>query len=165
VREPREDDLEAFFRIHGDPRTNVYWPEGTFKQLKQARIALDSILDEWHQYGIGYWTVTPVGSDEAIGFSGLRVKPAGPSDYFNLYYRYTPEVWGQGIARDVAARAMALAGERWPQRPVVARMRGKNIPSQRVALSVGLTRAGHDSLGRTLFCDRRLYPSFLELLR
>jgi len=48
---------------------------------------------------------------------------------------------------------------------VIARMRGTNLPSQRVALAVGLTRAGQDSQGRTLFSDRRLYPSFLELLR
>jgi RimJ/RimL family protein N-acetyltransferase len=165
VRQPREADLEALFRIHADPRTNVHWPEGAFKEMEQARKILETMLDERHSYGIGYWAVTPADSDEVIGFSGLRVKPAGYSDYFNLYYRCTPEVWGQGIARDVAGRALAIARERWPERPVVARMRGANLPSQRVALSVGLTRAGHDSQGRIFFSDRRLYPSFMELLR
>ena len=139
VRQPREADLEALFRIHADPRTNVHWPEGAFKEMEQARKILETMLDERHSYGIGYWAVTPADSDEVIGFSGLRVKPAG--------------------------RALAIARERWPERPVVARMRGANLPSQRVALSVGLTRAGHDSQGRIFFSDRRLYPSFMELLR
>ena len=165
IRPPRDSDLEALFRIHSDPRTNVHWPEGALKELGQASKVLETMLDEWSHYGIGYWTVTTEDPDEVIGFSGLRVKPAGYTDFFNLYYRYTPEVWGRGIARDVAGRAMALAKERWPARPVIARMRGTNLPSQRVALAVGLTRAGQDSQGRTLFSDRRLYPSFLELLR
>lgn len=164
VRAMRESDLDVFFQIHSDPRTNVHWPEGAFKDVDWAKVLLDRIIDEWRERGISYWAVTSAASDEVIGFSGLRPKQVDGSDYFNLYYRLTPEVWGQGIARDVAGRALALARANWPERPVVARMRGTNLPAQRVALAVGLTRAGHDSRGRTLFADRRLYPSFLELL-
>lgn len=164
VRAPRESDIDAVYRIHADPRTNTHWPERAIGTVEQAHGLLALMLEDWQQHGIGYWAVTTE-EDEVIGFSGLRVKPAGDSDYLNLYYRYAPEVWGQGIARHVAGQAVALAHEQWPDRPVIARMRGTNLPSQRVALAVGLSRAGNDSQGRVIFADRRLYPSFLELLQ
>ena len=164
VRVPREEDLDAFFRIHADPQTNIHSRDGGTENLEQARGMLGVVMDSWRQDGIGYWTVTD-DEDRVIGFSGLRVKQAGPADYLNLYYRYTPEVWGQGIAKHVASLAMALAREQWPQRPVIARTRATNIPAQRVALAVGLARTGHDSDGRVVFADRRLYPSFFATLR
>ena len=165
VREPRPSDLDAVLRIHADPRTNIHWPQGAVRNIGQAEEVLAVMLRCWREDGIGYWAVTYGGEESVIGFSGVRVKPARTSDYFNLYYRYAPEYWGRGIARDVAGRALVLAHEFSSERPVIARMRGTNLPSQRVALAIGLTRAGHDSMGRVLFADRRLYPSLLESLR
>lgn len=165
VRKPQQSDLDAVYRIHSDPRTNTHWPEGAIRDIEQAQGLLDLILEGWAAHGIGYWAVTTEDEDQVIGFSGVRIKAAGSSDYFNLYYRYAPEYWGRGIARDIAGRALALAHELNADRPVVARMRGTNLPSQRVALAVGLTRAGQDSQGRTLFADRKLFPSVLESLQ
>ena len=134
------------------------------RDLTQARDMLEVFVRAWREDGICYWAVTAEDDDEPIGFAGLRLKVVNGTEHFNLYYRLAPHYWGRGIGREIAGRAVALAHERWPDRPVIARMRDSNIPAQRVAKAVGLKRAGFDSRGRILFADRPLYPSFLEQL-
>ena len=56
----------------------------------------------------------------------------------NLYYRFSPDVQGNGYATELARVALAAAKAVRPERPVVAFMLEHNTASWRVAERVGM---------------------------
>lgn len=75
-----------------------------------------------------------------IGFTGVSHRIIRGRPALNLYYRYSPAVWGQGLATEGALEAVRLAEELLPGLPVVAYTSVDNIGSQRTALAAGLER-------------------------
>lgn len=92
------------------------------------------------EHGIGYWFVSTLDSPQVIGVSGVRVMEWSGKQVLNLYYRYGPEVWGQGYATELASQALQVAHEHLPELPVIARVRPNNFSSRQVAERVGLLR-------------------------
>lgn len=142
LREPSLDDLEVVHRIQADPATNVYNPAGPVRHSAQTQ----GMIEDWRQArvatGFGYWTVRESCDGPLIGVGGLTGKTIDGVPVLNLYYRFTPEAWGQGYATELAVAALNLASSADPPRPVVAVCREANAPSRRVAERAGLVPAG-----------------------
>ena len=164
LRAPVPEDLDDVFRLHSDPRTYEHWPESVLREPWQAQQLLDELIAGWERHGVSYWVISDTAANQMVGMGGLRVKSRDGNAHYNLYYRLFPEFWGNGIATEVAKRAIAVGHDLRPEYPVVARTRGNNIPAQRTARAAGLSRAGNDSQGRLVFADRPLYPSVIEQL-
>jgi RimJ/RimL family protein N-acetyltransferase len=139
LRRPRPDDVDAVFRIHGDPRTNLHNPDGPQRDRREAEAMLAFFLAHWEEHGFGYWAVEDGGA-RVIGFGGLMRRPRGDGEVLNLYYRFEPEAWGRGYATEVALAAVELARSRHAAIPVVAKTRPANEAAKRVALRAGLVR-------------------------
>lgn len=160
-----EDDLEALVAIQGDPATNEHSPTGPLRDHDAGRTKLASWIADWQNRGIGYWAVeqpSDTGKSTVIGFGGVHYIPAGNGEVFNLHYRFTPAVWGNGYASRLAGAARDLAAAHDPRAPVIARMAPTNRSSERVAQRIGLSYAGNDHWGRYVFADRELDISVLE---
>ncbi len=140
LRRPRSTDGAAMFAIHGDPATNRHNPHGPDPDLATSEELLQSWLQHWEAYGFGYWAVTFPQSENIIGFGGVEHRVWCERDILNLYYRFTPGVWGHGYATETAQTAVNLARKHLSQWPVIARTRTGNIPSIRTAERVGLVR-------------------------
>ena len=70
------------------------------------------------------------------------------SEVVNLFYRFNPAVWGSGLASEAASAVTGWAAQNILDRALVARIRPRNLASQRVAIRAGLARAEHmDALG------------------
>jgi len=133
-------DGPAMFAVHGDPLTNRHNPAGPDPDLATSEATLRGWLRRWEDDGYGYWAVGRVGTEVIIGFGGVRRLTWRDRDVLNLYYRLTPDVWGQGYATEVARTAVGLAQAYLPHLPVIARTRLDNIASQRTAERAGLRR-------------------------
>ncbi len=73
----------------------------------------------------------------------------GGLDVLNLFYRFDPSVWGQGLASEATTAVTAWAARERPELPVIARVRPANVASRDVARKASLTRAPHlDSHGQ-----------------
>lgn len=140
LHRPTHDDGVAMFRIHGDPATYRYSPISPDSDLATSEKGLQEWLIEWQDYGYGYWAVSLAHKEEVIGFGGISLMHWRDREALNLYYRFTPNAWGQGYASEMAQTAVSLAQTYLPQLPVIARIRDVNVASKRVAERAGLLR-------------------------
>ncbi len=135
---PLEDrDLDELIAIETDPATNAHRPSGPPSREEVGR-HLASFVNAWNEVGVGYWAVEFGGF--FIGVGGLRSFRFRARDAWNLYYRLRPNVWGQGLATEVAKEALVFAEELDPVLPVLARTRPSNVAAQRVAERAGMRR-------------------------
>lgn len=160
TRPVAEEDIEPLLAIQGDPAANEHNPAGCLQDRDRGRDKLAGWIADWRDRGIGYWAVEQSAGDDreksVIGFGGVHYIAAGPGEVFNLYYRFTPAVWGNGYASKVAKAACELASAHDPATPVIARMQPSNRASERVAQRVGLFYDGRDRWGRYVLADREL---------
>jgi len=143
LRAPVADDLAALFEIHHDPATNRYNPYGPDGDLAVSSARLAEWQAHWDEHGFGYWTIELAeGADRGpvVGFGGLRHADWLGRPVLNLYYRFGPDSWGRGYAKEMAVFAADAAAAAAPDLPVIARTKEDNIPSQRTALAAGLER-------------------------
>ncbi|HZZ88361.1 MAG TPA: GNAT family N-acetyltransferase [Caulobacteraceae bacterium] len=143
LRRPTEADLEAIWEVHADPKTNQFNPAGPMATRDHARGMLDSWDSHWDRYGFGYWAVCERGRpDRAIGFGGVMRKLVGEAEAFNLYFRFRPEVWGNGFAGEMGEAALALAFDRIGAAQVLGLVRPANEPSIRALVRLGMSPHG-----------------------
>lgn len=140
LRRLRPTDGAAMFAIHGDPATNLFNPYGPHPDVATSEEMLRECLQHWEEFGFGYWAVTFPQSENTIGFGGIEHRVWRDRSILNLYYRFTPSVWGHGYATELAQTAVTLARKYLPQWPVIARTRARNIASIRTAERAGLVR-------------------------
>ena len=136
----RAEDGSAMFAIHGDPKTNQYNPSGPDPNLAASEEYLQRWMQHWQDNGYGYWAVTLPETKDILGFGGVMRLHWRERDVLNLYYRFTPSVWGHGYATELAQTAVTLAQTHLPHLPVIARTRPENSPSTRTAERAGLHR-------------------------
>ena len=141
LRRPAPGDAAAVLAVHADPLACAHNPADALTTMAEAEELLGRWQDHWRRFGFGYWVVRRHGEPRVLGFCGLKVMTLRGEPVLNLFYRFDPACWGDGIATE-AARAVV----RWAAplgEPVVARVRPANVASQRVAERAGLTRAEH----------------------
>jgi RimJ/RimL family protein N-acetyltransferase len=154
LREPLRSDLVAVAEIAGDPRTSRYVPGGAVTDRDACDHLLRRWINDWATERIGYWLVEHRGAEAVIGWGGVRFVEAGELRLLNMAYRVALPYWGRGIATYVAERARAIAGERFPEIPVIARTAPENGASERRALKAGLQHVGCDRRGWYVLADR-----------
>ncbi|MGI8712548.1 MAG: GNAT family N-acetyltransferase [Solirubrobacteraceae bacterium] len=130
-------DLAAVVAISIDPRTNEHRPGGTPTRAHSEAIC-GRFMRDWDRYGIGYWVVQY--RAETVGIAGVMPVQLRGHDYWNLYYRFSPAVWGQGVASEATRAAISAATRHTPSRPVIARTRPSNEAAIQLALAVGMER-------------------------
>jgi RimJ/RimL family protein N-acetyltransferase len=139
LRAVRESDVDAVFRLHGDPEASRFRRSGPLRTLDAARELLALWLNDWAQHGVGYWAVERLEEPGVVvGICGVRHKELEGQQVLNLAYRLSPQLWGSGYATEVSRAALALCREHLPGIPVVALIDPRNTASIRVAQRLGM---------------------------
>jgi len=148
LRRPADVDVESIFAIHNDPETCLHNPSDALARFEEAEALYQRWDEQWRLCGYGYWVVRHQGSDQQLGFCGIKPMDLGGMRVLNLFYRFATTAWGQGIASEAAAAVTKWAFRYLPDVPLIARVRPANTGSQRVAIKAGLSRAEHlDGIG------------------
>lgn len=142
LRRPTMDDLALACELHGDPEANRFNPAGPDADPEVTAERLRSWLAGWDRDGISYHVVEVLSTGEAVGFTGVRYadardwgQPAEP--VLNLYYRFAPVAWGRGYAAECGRTVLDWTRVHRPDRPVVVITTPDNLPSLKVARSLG----------------------------
>lgn len=171
--------VRAVYAIQSDPDTWEHLPEGRETDISQSRAFMDGYARSWQDRGLGWWAATllvPLGTVPAetlVGVGGCGVRlPQIPA--WNLGYRFTPAVWGHGLAGEIGRAAIAAAGQADPEIPIVARALTRNPASWHVLERIGLSLQWEGSveaddslttgLMRRVYADRSLSEELLEQL-
>jgi [ribosomal protein S5]-alanine N-acetyltransferase len=141
LRRPTAADVDAIFAINRDERACAYNPSDRLAARDEAHDLLRRWDDHWRRHGFGYWVVRRHVPDSVVGFCGIKVMQLNGSEVANLFYRFDPAEWGNGLATEAASAVTSWAAENIADRPVIARIRPQNAASQRVAIHAGLARA------------------------
>jgi [ribosomal protein S5]-alanine N-acetyltransferase len=140
---PTPADIDSIFSIHSDKRACAHNPSDALATPDEAHQLYRRWDEHWRRFGFGYWVVRRRGSDAPIGFCGIKVTRFNGGDVVNLFYRFDPAAWGNGLATEAATAVTGWAAENIPDRALIARIRPQNVASQRVAIHAGLARAEH----------------------
>lgn len=128
LRAPTMDDLDALVRLGTDPRV-ARFPPPTNREATQAWLATLSIrFPEGSRRGV--W----IAESEGRLVGALNFRPSIDTGELEIGYRFSPEVWGRGLATEAVQAFLALApGER-----VIARSHRDNLASRRVMQRSGM---------------------------
>ena len=139
LRIPLYEDESAVFEIHGDPETNRFNPFGPHPNIQQSRWQLEHWIAHWKVHDFGYWSVSLIeNQDYIIGFGGIIEKKIYGENRLNLYYRFRPEVWGNGYATEMAQQAIEFGFQTLKRDEISATVRKTNTPSIRLMERLGM---------------------------
>ncbi|GAA3435493.1 GNAT family N-acetyltransferase [Kutzneria kofuensis] len=124
------DDLDDFLALHA--------VESKPRSVEVITKLLQDFCAVWDAGEHGYWRI--VLGDRTAGYGGVKPKTWRGRKVWNLYYRIWPELQGKGVATEMARKAISVATQLHPDWPVLVETRPDNVPSIRLAESVGMTR-------------------------
>jgi RimJ/RimL family protein N-acetyltransferase len=130
----RDGDLDDLIRLHQDP--TVMATLGGVRTHDRTRQFLKTNLEHWDVYGFGLWIFRTVEGSFA-GRAGLRHVRIGGADEVELAYTLRSEVWGRGLATEMARAILAIGFCQLQLSRVVAFTLKSNEPSKRVMEKVG----------------------------
>lgn len=141
LRLPASDDVDAVQRIHQDPAAVEHNPSDALAGREAAAELLERWQARWRRDRVGYWVVTGRADLAVVGFCGVKPMQLADAAVLNLFYRFDPAAWGQGVATEAATAVVRWTRRARPGQRLIARIRPGNTASARVAAKAGLTRA------------------------
>jgi RimJ/RimL family protein N-acetyltransferase len=150
LRHWMEADREPFAALSADPDVMRYlMPLAT-------RAASDAWIDRQQahleRHGFCMWAISPIGSTAFIGCVGLlQVRyEAHFVPAVEVGWRLARAYWGQGLAPEAAAAALAFGFDGLGLEEIVANTSPANANSQRVMMKLGMARDPADDFDHPL---------------
>jgi RimJ/RimL family protein N-acetyltransferase len=133
-----EDDLDDIARLLGDPVVMAHYPRPRSRDEALAWIRWNEA--NYARDGLGLWILHDA-EGRFVGDCGLTWQVVDDEEELELGYHLVPDRQGQGLASEAAVACRDLARARGIDH-LIAITGPDNVPSQRVATHVGMTRDG-----------------------
>lgn len=138
VLELAPEHLDDMLEVYGDVDAMRYVDDGEPLGREEGERWVEVTRRNVEERGYGMSAVVDRAAGRVVGFAGL-VHPGG-QETPELKYAYRREVWGTGVATEVA-RGMAAWGEgRFGMQRMIATVDPRNAPSIRVCEKAGFVR-------------------------
>ena len=134
------DDLNDLFALYRDPEIRKYFPEGVLT-LEETQEEL-----EWHKDGhpkfpeLGLWATIHKETGKFIGRCGLLPWEIEDKLEIEIAYLLDKSFWHQGLGTEAARGILAYGFEKLNLSRLICLIGPDNIPSQKVAERIGMTR-------------------------
>lgn len=136
LREFTPNDVAALAEILGDPEVMEFSKNGPCTE-DDTRNFIDWCIESYREHGFGQWGIVDSSSGAIIGFCGLSQVELNGVQEVEIAYRLARVAWGQGLASEAAAAALAYGFTQCRIDSVVAIVASCHKVSARVAESVG----------------------------
>ena len=103
-RELTPSDAEAMFELDSDPAVVLFAGDKPLTHIDQARQRIDSVIQQYEEFGVGRLVAVLKETNEFIGWAGLKyIKELNSRrDNFDLGYRLLKRHWGKGYGTESA---------------------------------------------------------------
>lgn len=132
-----EDDL---LRLHQDPE--VARTLGGKRTRPEVQELVARMLAHWDDRGFGVWTMHERDTGAFVGRGGLAAVTIEDRPEIEVLYALMPPYWGQGLATEFTAGALACARDLLGLSEVIGYTTTGNIASQRVLENNGFRLEG-----------------------
>jgi RimJ/RimL family protein N-acetyltransferase len=136
LREMSWEDLDFLAAMLADEQVMRHYVKCCTREESEAW--LGRVLDRYEKHGHAFWLVSLRATGEPIGQVGLLLQHVDEVDESEIGYMIHAPYWRQGYALEAASAVRDYAFGALDRSRVISLIRPANIPSQRVALRVGL---------------------------
>lgn len=133
----RDDHLADLVALHLDPDVCRYI--GGVRSPEETAAYLAAAMAHWDRHGFGLWALR-TGAGAFAGRAGIRHAVVEGVEEFELLYTFKRELWGRGLASEIAAALVGIARSRLGLPSLVALVVGGNGASCRVLERSGFAR-------------------------
>ena len=141
LRGLREDDAEALFALHSDPRAMRYWSFVPWTDRSQVHDYLARGIAARDPQRMLCWAIAQAGDDALVGTATLFAinREQGRAE---IGYALHPSYWGRGLATDALGLMLGHAFDTLGLRRVEADIDPRNTASCRLVERHGFVREG-----------------------
>lgn len=137
MRAIRDDDLDAYCDMVGNPTVTRFLGTGRTSNRAEAWMQMASILGHWQLRGYGLWAVESKENGSFLGRVGLYNPEGWPGLEVGWALRECHQ--GHGYATEAGAAALRFAFERVGAEEVISCIQPGNAASIKVAEKLGET--------------------------
>ena len=141
LREFRDTDAEAFFRMDSNPLVHRYLGNNPINKIEQAYEAISRIRQQYVDNGIGRWAAFEKSTGNFIGWSGLKLNTEPENNHTHFYdvgYRFHPDYWGKGYATESGKASVRYGFEKMNLTEIIGTCHEKNLASRKALEKCGL---------------------------
>ena len=140
LREMVLADLDFVASMLADPEVMRYWPRCYTRAEAEAWVRRQR--ERYRRHGHGYWLALDKATGQPVGQAGLLLSKVEGRMEAALGYIVHRSFWRRGYATEAAAACRDYAFDHANKDRVIALVRPENVPSQRVALKIGMRPEG-----------------------
>lgn len=138
LRKMTEDDLDALYKVLGDPEIMQHYPYSFDEDRVRAWIRRN--MDRYGTFGFGLWAVCLKETGEMIGDCGLTMQMIHDQIRPEIGYHIRRDMQHKGYAREAACAVRDWTFENTPFEEIYSYMKYTNVPSSRTAMSYGCSK-------------------------
>jgi [ribosomal protein S5]-alanine N-acetyltransferase len=129
-------DAPLIVQLNSKPEVLQYLHEVPVKDEAHATEILTNIILPQYQNNLGRWAAHIKGTDEFIGWCGLKYRPE--IDETDLGYRFMPQHWGRGYATEAAKYTLEYGFNTLQLKTITGRAHIENTASLKVLEKIGM---------------------------
>ncbi len=141
IREIQPTDFDEMFELHADPEVHRYLGNKTITDQEKLMEAMESLRQQYIDFGVGRWAMIDKKTKEFIGWTGLEYVTKEVNNHKNFYdlgYRLIKRFWGQGFATESAFASVDYAFDKLNATEIYAMADIENKGSNKILKKVGL---------------------------
>jgi RimJ/RimL family protein N-acetyltransferase len=139
LRPLRDDDLDAYAEMTGDPEVMRHIGDGHVLDEGQAWREIATHLGHWQLRGFGQWALERRADGRLLGRAGLWMPAGWPG--LEVGWMLRREAWGNGYATEAGAASVEWAWDSLEATSLISLIKPRNAASIRVAERLGMRPA------------------------
>lgn len=137
-RKVKPSDFETWLPFYHDSRSTQYWDGLPQDPESACREQFERIFERYDKGLGGMNALISKSNNHLVGMCGLLVQTVDGTEELEIGYSILPKFWRKGYATEAARKCRNYAIENQLTKSLISIIQVNNIPSQKVALNLGM---------------------------